>query len=435
MTIANHGQRAELDAASLYELKRLAANLLAYSALCLLMLTLRPFNYVSIIDLKPEQGDTLNQVGYLIAGTISTIALATLVNHRLLRIFLSPSWIGIAIVLAISVAVAPDPTVAVRSVVLTVICILIASCIVLLPPDEGSFQRVCAAAILTVLAISYSGILLWPDLSIHGSGGSEAQHAGLWRGHFAHKNAAGPVLSVFVMFGIYLLRSGFRGIGAAIAVLSFVFVIQTGSKTTNGLLPISIMVVLAGRLFALPLLTILLYAIAVLAVAMLTIGTVYSPTLSEITAAVLSDPSFTGRVTLWEYGIENIPNELWFGTGFDSFWGTPVVTDIENPYEWQWDFRGIVHGHNNFIDMALTTGLIGFVVLLWALFIAPAVNYVRSNRFDSNRNLADLFMMILVFLTLLSFLETFFLRRMDPIWLTMVIAIVGLQLTSRYKTR
>ena len=61
MTVADHGQNAALDAASMDELKRLAANLLAYSALCLLLLTFRPFNYVSVRDLEPQQGDMLNQ--------------------------------------------------------------------------------------------------------------------------------------------------------------------------------------------------------------------------------------------------------------------------------------------------------------------------------------------------------------------------------------
>ncbi|MEX3008036.1 O-antigen ligase family protein [Hoeflea sp. TYP-13] len=435
MTIAGHEQHAASGTVSTEKLQRTAANLLAFCALCLLMLSLRPFNSVSLIDLEPQQGDSLNQIGFLIAGTIAVGALLTLVNHRLLRIFVSPAWIGIVVVMAISIAVAPEPASATRSVILTLIGMLVASCIVLLPPDEQSFQRVCAAAILTVLAISYMGVVLAPGLSVHGEGGAEAQHAGLWRGHFSHKNIAGPVMSVFAMFGIYLWRSKYRAIGALIMLLAFVFVIQTGSKTTNGLLPISIVIVIAGRLFGLPMLTIALYAIAVIALTMLTIGTIYSPVLADLTGTLLSDPSFTGRVTLWEYGISNIPKNLWFGTGFDSFWGTPTVTDIEKPFEWAWDFRGIVHGHNNFIDIALTTGLFGFIVLCWALFIAPAINYVKSNRIASNRNLADLFMMILIFLTLLSFLETFFLRRIDPIWLTMVIAIVGLQLTSRYKTK
>jgi O-antigen ligase len=40
-------------------------------------------------------------------------------------------------------------------------------------------------------------------------------------------------------------------------------------------------------------------------------------------------------------------------------------------------------------------------------------------------------MMVLVFLTMLSFLETFFLRRVDPIWLLMVMAVMQLQVLAR----
>ena len=69
-----------------------------------------------------------------------------------------------------------------------------------------------------------------------------------------------------------------------------------------------------------------------------------------------------------------------------------------------------------------------------ALFVAPVVNYLKSCRDRANANIADLFMMILVFMTLLSFLETFLLRRVDPIWLLMFMAITGLQLTARFRT-
>ncbi|MEM6461307.1 MAG: O-antigen ligase [Pseudomonadota bacterium] len=419
---------------SLQPLMKLVGGIAAYCAFCLVLLSLRPFNYVSVRQLETQHGDSLNQIGYLAAGTIAAVCIASLVDRRLLRIFLAPAWIGIFAVLVLSVMVAPNPEAVLRSVALTLICILITSCIVLLPPDERAFQIVSASAILSVLAISYAGIILIPDEAIHGGVGDEAHHAGLWRGHFAHKNLAGPTISVLIMFGIYLWRAGMKAVGMVIVALSLVFVIQTGSKTTISLVPIAVIAVLAGRVFGLPMLTVALYAAAVLALAMLTIGSVYIPFFAQITALLLDDPSFTGRATLWEYGILNIPNHLWFGTGYDNFWGTPLVTDMEYPYAWPWDFRGIVHGHNNYIDIALTTGVFGFVILFWALFIAPAVNYVKSCQIPSNRNLADLFMMIIVFLALLSFMETFFLRRMDPIWLMMVIAVVGLQLTARYKT-
>ena len=399
------------------------------------MISLRPFEEGSIF-LQPENagGDRLNQIGFLIAGLVAVVSMVTLVNRKLLGVFLSPAWWAIVAVLAISIVVAPDPASATRSVILTLIGIIIAASIVLLPPDERSFQQISAAAILTVMAVSYFGVALLPQYGVHGGGGDEAQHAGLWRGHFSHKNIAGPVMSVFVMFGIYLWRSKLQVAGAIITLLALFFVIQTGSKTTNGFLPLAIFIVLAGRAFGLPLLTVGLYVAVVAVITGLTLGSFYSESWASMTRAILSDPSFTGRTTLWQYGLENIGVRPWFGTGFDSFWGTPTVEQIEKPFEREWDFRGIVHGHNNFVDMALTMGIVGFLVLLWALFVAPAVNYVKSCRDRANANLVYLFMMILVFMTLLSFLETFFLRRIDPIWLLMFMAITRLQLTARFRT-
>ncbi len=399
------------------------------------MISLRPFEAGSVF-LQPEaaNGDRLNQIGFLIAGLVAVVAMVTLVNRKLLGVFLSPAWWAIAAVLAISIVVAPDPLSATRSVTLTLIGMVIAASIVLLPPDERAFQQVSTAAILTAMAVSYLGVVLLPEYAVHAGSGDEAQHAGLWRGHFSHKNIAGPVMSVFVMFGIYLWRSKLQVAGAIITLLALFFVIQTGSKTTNGFLPLAVFIVLAGRTMGLPLLTVGLYAVVVALITGLTLGSLYSEGWASLTRTILSDPSFTGRTTLWQYGLENIAVRPWFGTGFDSFWGTPTVEQIERPFERDWDFRGIVHGHNNFVDMALTMGVVGFFVLLWALFVAPAVNYVKSCRDRANANLADLFMMILVFMTLLSFLETFFLRRIDPIWLLMFMAITGLQLTARFRT-
>ncbi len=419
------------------KITRLTASTLAFLAFCLLMLSLRPFDAISLFTADDDvegSGDRLNQIGFLIAGTITVTGLATLVNRRLLGVFLTPTWLGVGLVLLMSILVAAEPATAARSIALTVIGMIIAASVVLLPPDEKSFQHISAAAIFVVLAVAYLGVIFLPDLAIHGQDGQEPQHEGLWRGHFSHKNIAGPVLSVFVMFGIYLWRSKLRAVGAIIALLALLFVFQTGSKTTYGLLPIAVAIVCAGRIFGLPLLTVWLYAAVVVLATGLTLGTIYSETWASYTGAILSDPSFTGRVTLWQHGLDNIGRNLWFGTGFDGFWGTPLVRDIEFPFDAAWDFRGIVHGHNNFVDMAVTMGVVGFVILLWALFIAPVVNYVKSCRAPANTAIADLFMMILVFMTLLSFLETFFLRRIDPIWLLMFMAVTGLQLTARFRT-
>ena len=250
-------------------MKNLAATGLAYVSFCLLMLSLRPFSPSSILDVDASEGDRLNQVGFLVAGAIVVIGLMTLVDRKKLTAYVQPAWIGIYLVLAISIVVAPDPSAAMRSVILTLIGMLIASAIVLLPPDEESFARMCAAVMLTLLFINYAGFALMPSLAIHGADAFEPQHAGLWRGSFTHKNIAGPVMSVFVMFGIYIYRRGMRLSGVIVGLLAFLFVLKTGSKTTNGLLPMAIMVVLAGRMLGLPKLTVILSVLAVILAAFL----------------------------------------------------------------------------------------------------------------------------------------------------------------------
>lgn len=411
-------------------MKRVFACTLAYLVFCLLMISLQPFDFTNPFVAVESKGDRLNQFGYLIAGSITVLGLLTLVNRRLLAIFTTPGWAAMGFVLVLSMFAASNSIDASRSIVLTLIGMVMAASIVLLPPDEKSFQGVSAAAILTIMGLSYFGVVFLPAIAIHGD---DLLHVGRWRGHFSHKNIASPIMSVFVMFAIYLWRSKMFVTGAVIFLLAVLFVFQAGAKSTNGLLPIAIFVVLAGRIFGLPLLTIGLYALAVAAVGALTVGTLYSDALARITASVLSDPTFTGRLTLWEYGLENITGNVWFGNGFDSFWGTSVVKDTESPFDRAWDFRGISNGHNNFIDMVLVGGVVGALILFWAVFIAPSVNYIKSNRHQANRNLADLCMMIVVFMTLLSFLETFLIGRINPVWLCLIIAVTGLQLTSRYR--
>ncbi len=425
-----HPQTADGGGAMRQRLRHLAASALAFLAFCLLMISLQPFDFASQFVTEDTEGDRINQIGFLVAGLFMVLGLVTLVDRRLLHIFFAPGWIAILVVLTIAVYAAPDPAAASRSVALTLIGMILAAGVVLLPPDERAFQRVSAAAVMTVIALSYAGILLLPEMAIHGS---DMLHVGRWRGHFNHKNIASPVMSVFVMFGIYLWRSKMQVSGAIIIVLALLFVFQAGAKSTNGLLPLAIVAVLAGRVLGLPLLTVGLYALCVAAVGALTVGTIYIEPLSRTTAAILSDPSFTGRVTLWEYGLDHIGRNFWFGNGYDSFWGTSVVKDTEAPFDSPWDFRGISNGHSNYIDMILVAGVSGAAILFWVVFVAPAVNYVKSYRTPANRNLADLFMMIVVFMAMLSFLETFLIGRVHQVWLCLVIAITGLQLTSRYR--
>ena len=71
----------------------------------------------------------------------------------------------------------------------------------------------------------------------------------------------------------------------------------------------------------------------------------------------------------------------------------------------------------------------------WLFVLAPVWHYLRTPNYRENVLLADLCLMIVAFLVMNSALESFFLRRADPAWLTLVIALTGLRLCSRLRLR
>src|SRR5690606_4838823 len=157
------------------------------------------------------------------------------------------------------------------------------------------------------------------------------------------------------------------------------------------------------------------------------------PTIAKLVSLIVSDPSFTGRDTLWKVAIEAIAERPFTGYGFDSFWMTPVVTEAPLPFDAEWDHRGIVNGHNNYLDMALFMGLplAGLIVII--LCLRPLRDYLRCRPYAENRRLADLSLMILLFVMLNSLLESSWFRRADPTWVMMIIAIAGMRMACRMR--
>ncbi|MDW4736196.1 phosphoenolpyruvate carboxykinase (ATP), partial [Escherichia coli] len=68
-----------------------------------------------------------------------------------------------------------------------------------------------AMCCLGTLALAYLGVALWPQLAIHqASEIREPMNAGLWRGHFAHKNVAAAAMVLISFAGLYLYGTGRR---------------------------------------------------------------------------------------------------------------------------------------------------------------------------------------------------------------------------------
>jgi O-antigen ligase len=394
--------------------------------------TLTPFQAESLTG---AAGNVVNQFGY---GILALLALGShlLFTERLVaRALLRPAWIAMALCIFASVAQALDPGLTLRTALFTLVAMIACTGVVTLPPDVRAFRVSLSITALTILGLSYLGILLMPQLAVHQAVGEEAQHAGLWRGIYSHKNIAAPVMAGLFFSGLYLIRCGDKRIGWVVTLLACLFVLKTGSKTSTSLLPLVAFLVIGGRAFGGRILPVMVLFAAMTVMALMTIGAVLSPTLDAILQTLLPGTTFTGRADLWRFALETMEPRQWTGYGLESFWLTNNVFSAETPFELSWDPRGIVNAHSGYLDIAIAMGWPSLIVASFVLLFLPAYDYIKCPAGRENQLLCDLFLMIIAFVLLNSFLESYFFRRNDPIWMFLWTSIVGMRLVSRFPIR
>lgn len=422
-------RRTEPGALGALSLDRLS---IAYAALLftVLIVTFRPFQ-PSLGEGAMEGGDIVNQLGFSTLGGLAVIGMMCLAEPRRVWSLFGASWLLLLALLMLGVTHAADPAAAFRAAFFTLMAMTTVLAVLVIPRDANAFSTVLAVAGLTVVGASYLGLVALPGTAIHSATSGEPQHAGLWRGLFPHKNVAGPVMACFSFAGFYLMRRGWRWSGLILFAAAMMFMANTGSKTTAGLVPLAIGIVILPGLIGMRPLTVVLFAVAVTGTAVATLGMVFIEPVGRLMLSHFPDLTYTGRTTLWEFAGEMIAKRPWTGYGYDSFWGSKMLLATDQPFDRAWDIRTIVHGHNGYLDIALTLGLPALVVAISALLIAPARDYLRVPRLRENVFLADLFMMIVLFTALNAFLESFFFRRADPVWMFMVLGAFGLRLVAR----
>jgi O-antigen ligase len=411
------------------------ATIIAAILLTTVIMSFRPFQ-PSGAEVKPEGGgDIVNQLGFSSLGALALFGLLAFANPNVLKVFFSPWWLLLIAFFALSVLNAADPAAASRAAFFTVIGILTVVAVLALPRDADSFSALIAFAGIVIVVVSYIGLVALPDVAIHTTASAEPEHAGLWRGVFAHKNIAGPVMSCFSFGGLYLLRRGWRRTGLFLLASAMIFMVNTGSKTTAGLVPLTFAIVVLPGLIGMRRITVILFAVAMIGTGLATLGIVFIEPLKEFANANFPGLTYTGRVTLWEFGGDMLAERPWFGFGYDSFWGSPMLLETDQPFDRPWDIRNIVHGHDSYLDLAIAMGIPALCVALYTFLVEPLRDYMRIPHLKENIFLGDFFMMVLLFTALNAFLESFFFRRADPVWMFFVIGLLGLRLVARIPIR
>ncbi len=380
-------------------------------------------------------GDIVNQLGFggLLILCIATFT--TLIDRQLLKRIITPLYLLLAAVLLLGVVASSNPYGSLRTMVFSVIVLLAAATIMTLPRTVTQFAGIIGTGCLLALAFSYYGILVYPLEAVHQYGGDEGQHGGLWRGIYDHKNVASAVMAVFVMIGIFVWRIGHRWLGIAVTILAFTFLINSGSKTSGALLPVALIYSAFIAKFRAPGFRFALSLLPLGILFTITVGSAVVDPINGILQTIAPGTTFTGRLDLWEYAVERMAEHPFAGFGYENFWGTPAVTNADQPIELTWDVREIVHGHNSYLDAVLAFGIPGAMVIFYVLIIQPAVDFARMNCHGKKLLFANLLLSIWIFTSLNACLESFFFRRADPVWFCMLLAVVGLRLLASKPVR
>jgi len=348
-------------------------------------------------------------------------------NWRRLRPLFTPLFITVLLWCALSVVTSPHSEVAARRYVLTLITMTIAAVTLLLPRDERHFGELIAITAGLFLGVCYAGVLLFPQLAVHQfSDLNEPQLAGAWRGVFTHKNGAGSAMVLMAFIGIYVARTRSLLVGSLITIASIVFLLCTLSKTSLALLPVTLLATWALLSTRSARARIITVVSGLLLFNVCTIGSAFYTPVHDVLERILFDPSFTNRDAVWRFAISQLVQRPLTGYGFQAFWRLEDVVYSGSAME-TWTVQAS-DGHNGYLDLAITLGIPGLILLVLWLVVAPINDIRLSEKSGNDPALTGLFTQIWLFGIMHGCLETTFFIGGSPNWFMMSVAVFGLRL-------
>ena len=418
-----------LDRAGPHELaggERFVRNFLFLATFLLAWFTVSPF---------PDLGD--QQAAASTGGDLASQAAAVLMTGSLALYVLvkRPPLLSRAVTLplvatlmafAASAVLSSYPDVAGRRLILAIFNIFQATMLMVLPYGREHFARLLAVAALVILAACYFGVAFLPQLSIHQPTDiAEPGLAGDWRGFFTHKNGAGAGMVLLIFIGIFIYRAWNRAVGTGIIALAAIFLYFTHSKSPINLLPVVLLIsYLVPRLRSGFVAFCLIAGVPVM-LNLLSVGSVMFAPVHDLITHLMSDPSYTGRDVIWQFALDHVRQRPLFGFGFEAFWGMPNLVADWNYLE-SWGYRAS-DAHNGYLNLAVTTGLVGLGLALWWTVVQPFGDYWRGRFQIADRPLATLLLQIWVFALCLGCYESVFFAGGSGQWVLTMTAIAGLR--------
>lgn len=411
---------------------RAARCLVAVAALLLVLITLDPFPDLRNEDVTTVVGGRM-ALAYISWGLLAAVAMlfVAVTDAPALKSLVTPLHLCLVGWLLINIVLSESRGVSIQRFVLAASVTSLAVLVPLLPPTQRSFNLCLGAAALVLLVLCYLGVLLAPQYAMHTALDiGEPQLAGDWRGSFGHKNVASPVMTILVYVGIYLCAVGSFVMGPAIAALAGIFLIFTGGKTSSvlclAIYALASLVYVTRSLW----LKRLICFVPLIVMNLLTVGSVLSPALGAVTRMLPLDPTFTGRSAIWEFALAAVAEKPIIGHGYAAFWDDVTARQTAQGSEWA---TSAAHSHNSYLDLAVTIGLPGLLLVILVFVLAPLVNFQSAQAHNRSSALAKLFLTVWLFGLYYGTTETFLLERQNPIWFMFALAVAGLHFLARFQ--
>jgi len=384
-----------------------------FTLLMLVIVGLYPLSGGVKNEMLTGDGDAMRQISFMLILLFVVVTQRVLYETAQLRV-LPLTLIALFGWCALSLIWAIEPGVAFRRLALTSLIVLTIFLIV----ERAGTERTLAVmrhTLLIILAVNYLAVLLSP-MGVHQPGELDAALVGNWRGVLPQKNFAGSICAFTIILFVYSAdRVRPLPRWTIIAAAAF-FLFHTQSKTSMGLLAVSLAIGLVARWLS-PRRRKLMIPAAVAAIIVLAgLGQDY---LGEISTYFSQPDALTGRAQIWPILIAFANEHLMLGSGYGSFWNIGADSPV-NDYSRAWVSQ-ITSGHNGYLDVLVQIGLPGLILAILATIVAPLWKLATSTAIS--RRHGPMMMAMLAFCAGHNLTETSLLDRDAIVWVFMVFAI------------
>jgi exopolysaccharide production protein ExoQ len=237
-------------------------------------------------------------------------------------------------------------------------------------------------------------------------------------GYFPSKNQLGEFAALACLLALHEthypnLR---RALGIIAVVIAVSLLLLSNSKTAFGfalLAPLLARLTLIARNKTRISIAALLLSIPFCYVV---ISSVTGFNMYRVSYLLYGDPTFTGRTTIWAFASSEIDLRPLLGWGYQSFWlaGSDAPSILHAP---GW-IRNMPNAHSGYYDTMLEMGYVGLALLI--IFIVATLHAIGRVA-DRDPARARLVLSLALFIILYNFLESFWMRGFETVWVVFVI--------------